>query len=158
MFSPLFTAGKPNSIGISDFNSISAQNHTPVAISRQPQIAEAAVAGQAWLLLAISADALVMMSRLRLVKEVADLDPWNSVGPAITPSEGVTAAERCIGKPCKRSFLSMWSYLGVFRDQKAAAGGRRDVKNSVTFSLFLKTTASFLLTRIVSSTMRTICK
>jgi hypothetical protein len=22
----------------------------------------------------------------------------------------------------------MWSYLGVFRDQKAAAGGRRDVK------------------------------
>jgi hypothetical protein len=22
----------------------------------------------------------------------------------------------------------MWSYLGVFRDQRAAAGGRRDVK------------------------------
>jgi hypothetical protein len=32
-------------IGISDFNSISAQNHTPAALSRQTQIALATVAG-----------------------------------------------------------------------------------------------------------------
>ena len=35
----------------------------------------------------------------------------------IVPAEGVTTAERYLAKLCKRSFLSMWSYPGVFRDQ-----------------------------------------
>ena len=32
-------------------------------------------------------------------------------------SEGVTAAERYLKKLCDRSFLSLWSYTGIFRDQ-----------------------------------------
>jgi len=59
---------------------------------------------------------------------MADPAPLNSVAPAVTSSKGVTAAERYLGKLCRRSFLSMWSYPGVFRDQKAAAGGRGDGK------------------------------
>jgi hypothetical protein len=59
---------------------------------------------------------------------MADPAPLNSVAPAVTSSEGVTAAERYLAKLCKRSFLSMWSYPGVFRDQKAAAGGKGDGK------------------------------
>jgi len=35
----------------------------------------------------------------------------------IVPAEGVTTAERYLAKLCKRSFLAMWSYPGVFRDQ-----------------------------------------
>jgi hypothetical protein len=59
---------------------------------------------------------------------MADPAPLNSVAPAVTSSEGVTAAERYLAKLCKRSFLSMWSYPGVFRDQKAAVGGKGDGK------------------------------
>jgi hypothetical protein len=36
---------------------------------------------------------------------------------AVVASEGVTASERYLGKLCKRSFLSLWSYPGVFRNQ-----------------------------------------
>ncbi len=35
----------------------------------------------------------------------------------IVPAEGVTTAERYLAKLCKRSFLAMWSYPGVYRDQ-----------------------------------------
>ena len=35
----------------------------------------------------------------------------------IVPAEGVTPAERYLATLCKRSFLAMWSYPGVFRDQ-----------------------------------------
>jgi hypothetical protein len=35
----------------------------------------------------------------------------------ITPAEGVTEAEQYLAKLCKRSFLSIWSYPNVFRDQ-----------------------------------------
>src|SRR6266436_8007298 len=48
---------------------------------------------------------------------MADPGPLNSVAPAVTSSEGVTAAERYLAKLCKRSFLAMWSYPGVYRDQ-----------------------------------------
>lgn len=41
----------------------------------------------------------------------------------ITPAEGVTSSERHLAKLCKRSFLSMWSYPAVFRDQ-----GKRGLK------------------------------
>lgn len=37
--------------------------------------------------------------------------------PLITPAEGITGTERYLAKLCKRSFLSMWSYPGLFRDQ-----------------------------------------
>jgi len=41
----------------------------------------------------------------------------------VIPGEGVTAAERQLAKLCKHSFLSLWSYPSVFRDQ-----GRTDGK------------------------------
>lgn len=47
---------------------------------------------------------------------MADPTPINE-GSAIVPAEGVTSAERYLAKLCKRSFLAMWSYPAVFRDQ-----------------------------------------
>src|SRR5437588_869140 len=41
----------------------------------------------------------------------------NTAHSAILPGEGVTAAERRLAKLGKRSFLSVWSYPAVFRDQ-----------------------------------------
>jgi hypothetical protein len=35
----------------------------------------------------------------------------------VTRSDGVTASERYLKKLCDRSFLSLWSYPGVYRDQ-----------------------------------------
>src|SRR5271154_3975523 len=52
----------------------------------------------------------------------------NTPIPAVTISEGVTGSERYLARLCRRSFLSMWSYPGVFRDQKAAAAGKGDGK------------------------------
>lgn len=52
-----------------------------------------------------------------------DSPPNASTGSAAFRSEGVTAAERYLAKLCKRSFLSLWSYPGIFRDQ-----GRREGK------------------------------
>ena len=46
-----------------------------------------------------------------------------AVRSLILPGEGVTAAERYLARLCKRSFLSLWSYPAVFRDQ-----GRPDGK------------------------------
>jgi hypothetical protein len=40
----------------------------------------------------------------------------------VSPSEGVTPAERYLAKLCKRSFLSIWSYPAVFRDQGRVNG------------------------------------
>lgn len=44
------------------------------------------------------------------------MDPVHQPAP-VQPAEGVTDAERYLAKLCKRSFLSLWSYPGVFRDQ-----------------------------------------
>src|SRR5260221_11748545 len=51
-------------------------------------------------------------------------DPASSspAGAVVIPSEGVTKAERYLAKLCKRSFLSLWSYPGVFRDQGRVDG------------------------------------
>jgi len=38
-------------------------------------------------------------------------------GSEVVRSEGITVAERYLGKLCERSFLSLWSYPGVYRDQ-----------------------------------------
>jgi hypothetical protein len=48
-------------------------------------------------------------------------------GPVVLPADGVTKSERYLAKLCKRSFLSMWSYPGVFRDQ-GRPGGKGDGK------------------------------
>ena len=40
----------------------------------------------------------------------------------IVPAEGVTQAERYLASLCRHSFLSMWSYPGVFKDQGRHSG------------------------------------
>lgn len=49
------------------------------------------------------------------------MDPHPQPAP-VQPAEGVTDAERYLAKLCKRSFLSLWSYPGVFRDQGRVDG------------------------------------
>jgi hypothetical protein len=50
-------------------------------------------------------------------------------------SSGVTAAERYLSRLCERTFLSLWSYPGVYRDQLSGtigeAGKRREGKEVV---------------------------
>ncbi len=43
--------------------------------------------------------------------------------PAITKQQGVTQAERYLTKLCESSFLSLWSYPGIYRDQGNKKGG-----------------------------------
>jgi hypothetical protein len=40
----------------------------------------------------------------------------------VTRSEGITPSERYLKKLCDKSFLSLWSYPGVFRDQGRSKG------------------------------------
>src|SRR4051812_34436003 len=42
-------------------------------------------------------------------------------------SDGVTTAERYLKRLCDRSFLSLWSYPGLYRDQ-GGGGGKGDGK------------------------------
>ena len=58
---------------------------------------------------------------------MGDQVPPSAAGPVVIPSEGVTKAERYLAKLCKHSFLSLWSYPGVFRDQ-GRPGGKGDGK------------------------------
>ena len=45
-------------------------------------------------------------------------DASNNANPqTVTRSDGVTASERYLKRLCDHSFLSLWSYPGVFRDQ-----------------------------------------
>src|SRR5437588_10483620 len=46
--------------------------------------------------------------------------------PIIVRSQGITPAELYLQRLCERSFLSLWSYPGVFREQKQ--NGRGDGK------------------------------
>jgi hypothetical protein len=48
----------------------------------------------------------------------------DSTDPQFTafPGVGVTAAERYLSRLCRKSFLSLWSYPGVFRDQGRTRG------------------------------------
>jgi SEC-C motif-containing protein len=41
----------------------------------------------------------------------------------LSKSKGITTGERFLGKLCEKSFLSLWSYPGVFRDQGIKGGG-----------------------------------
>jgi hypothetical protein len=47
----------------------------------------------------------------------------NLNSPAVPAVAGVTPAERYLAKLCKRSFLSLWSYPSVYRDQNRSNGG-----------------------------------
>jgi len=42
---------------------------------------------------------------------------------AVHRADGVTHAERYLAWLCKRSFLAMWSYSGIYRDQMTGKGG-----------------------------------
>src|SRR5689334_2207219 len=41
----------------------------------------------------------------------------------ITKQDGVTVAERYLSQLCTKSFLSLWSYPGIYRDQGVAGSG-----------------------------------
>src|SRR5205807_9907368 len=43
-------------------------------------------------------------------------------GSAVIAAEGVTRTERYLAELCKHSYLSIWRYVGVFRDQGRPAG------------------------------------
>ena len=43
--------------------------------------------------------------------------------PAVSRADGVTESERYLKKLCERTFLSLWSYPNVYRDQGGTAGG-----------------------------------
>jgi len=43
--------------------------------------------------------------------------------PVVARAEGVTSAERYLQRRCEHSFLSLWSYPSVFRDQKTRRKG-----------------------------------
>lgn len=46
-----------------------------------------------------------------------------AAGPAISRADGITASERYLKKLCDRTFLSLWSYPNVYRDQSGASKG-----------------------------------
>ena len=46
-----------------------------------------------------------------------------ATGPAISRADGITDSERYLKKLCERTFLSLWSYPNVYRDQGGAAKG-----------------------------------
>jgi hypothetical protein len=48
-------------------------------------------------------------------------------GVPLIKQDGVTASERYLHALCTRSFLSLWSYPGVFRDQGVATGNGKEV-------------------------------
>lgn len=48
---------------------------------------------------------------------MGNLSPDNPNGSPVVAAVGVTESERYLGKLCKRSFLALWSYPGVYRDQ-----------------------------------------
>jgi hypothetical protein len=50
-----------------------------------------------------------------------ELDPQPL--PAVVQAAGITQAERYLHDLCNQSFLSLWSYPGVFRDQGQRNGG-----------------------------------
>ncbi len=51
-----------------------------------------------------------------------DHKPPNA-GPAVSRADGITESERYLKKLCDRTFLSLWSYPNVFRDQGSSAKG-----------------------------------
>lgn len=46
-----------------------------------------------------------------------------ATGPAISRADGATDSERYLKKLCERTFLSLWSYPNVYRDQGGSAKG-----------------------------------
>lgn len=52
----------------------------------------------------------------------ASVSPATAHAVAVVPAEGATRAERYLAKLCRRSFLSLWSYPNVYRDQGRTNG------------------------------------
>ena len=52
-----------------------------------------------------------------------DANPGFGWDTPIEQPEGVTVAERSLKKLCDRSFLSLWSHAGIYRDQGKVANG-----------------------------------
>ncbi len=63
--------------------------------------------------------------------EFPQQSPNDAKRQIVTRSEGVTPSERYLKKLCDRTFLSLWSYPGVFRDQgrKAGKGDGKEVSD-----------------------------
>src|ERR1035437_1112134 len=62
----------------------------------------------------------------KLGLKFTESQPSNQSGQEREPIEkadGVTAAEKYLGRLCERSFLSLWSYPGLFRDQGKPQNG-----------------------------------
>ena len=55
----------------------------------------------------------------------ADTRVGDQVGMPLARSEGVTSSERYLQRLCERTFLRLWSYAGVYRDQ-GRSGGKGD--------------------------------
>ena len=53
---------------------------------------------------------------------MSSIDQQTLAGESISKQEGVTDSERRLSRLCHWSFLSLWSYPGVFRDQGNKAG------------------------------------
>ena len=49
--------------------------------------------------------------------------PLSSSNPPVIRAKGVTSAERYLHRLCDRSFLRLWSYAGVYRNQGNGRGG-----------------------------------
>jgi hypothetical protein len=49
--------------------------------------------------------------------------PADTAPAGVAKQDGVTRTERGLARLCERSFLSLWSYPGVYRDQNRRGGG-----------------------------------
>ena len=55
------------------------------------------------------------------------IDPEGSHRSAVVRGTGVTPSERYLQQLCERTFLSLWSYPAVFRDQGGRAGDGKEI-------------------------------
>lgn len=54
---------------------------------------------------------------------MTDYDNSNNPAPAFARADGITESERYLKKLCDHTFLSLWSYPNVFRNQRSSAKG-----------------------------------
>ncbi|MGA2650882.1 MAG: SEC-C domain-containing protein [Terracidiphilus sp.] len=60
--------------------------------------------------------------RVESTPKAGDADSQSTHPPPIERAKGVTPSERYLAKLCSRSFLRLWSYSCVYRDQKIRQG------------------------------------
>lgn len=54
---------------------------------------------------------------------MSDTPDISRSGPGISRADGITESERYLRKLCDRTFLSLWSYPNVYRDQRGSSKG-----------------------------------